>query len=66
MVYVFHTSAEPNLGCHESEKYFLDPQSKKQIVFPTLSDDASLELTVVVPAYNEEERCKYFHVTKIQ
>jgi dolichyl-phosphate beta-glucosyltransferase len=58
-VYIICTSAEPDLGCHEPEKYFLDPQSKRKVVFPSLADDASVDLTVVVPAYNEEERCKY-------
>ena len=59
VAYIFWTSAEPNLTCFESEKTFFEPRSKQHISFPSLSDNASIQLTVVVPAYNEEERCMF-------
>jgi len=30
---------------------------KIKVPFPSLFEEASIDLTVVVPAYNEEERC---------
>lgn len=62
MAYIFATSSKPNLSCHESEKYFLDPAEKRRVLFPSLDDTGTLSLTVVVPAYNEEERCKWVGV----
>ena len=43
---------------YEQEKFYLDVSSsppKKQL-FPSLADDASRSLSVIVPAYNEESR----------
>jgi len=57
VVYMYCTSSEPNLNCHDSEKYYLDPASDCQVPFPSLSDKATVDLTVIVPAYNEEKRC---------
>lgn len=49
---------KPNLYRHESEKYFFDPQSDSQRgTFPFMeSSEGTLELSVIVPSYNEEER----------
>ena len=57
MIYIYCTSSEPNLSCHDSEKYYFDPMLKIKVPFPSLFEEASIDLTVVVPAYNEEERC---------
>jgi len=54
---MYSTSSEPNLSHHDSEKYYLDPTTNSKVPFPSLSEAASVDLTVVVPAYNEEERC---------
>jgi len=54
---MYCTRSEPNLSHHDSEKYYLDPTLKSKVPFPSLSEEASVDLTVVVPAYNEEERC---------
>ena len=57
VVYIYCTSSEPNLSHHDSEKYYLDPTVNSKVPFPSLSEEASVDLTVVVPAYNEEKRC---------
>jgi len=54
---MYCTSSEPDLSHHDSEKYYLDPTLNSQVPFPSLSEEASVDLTVIVPAYNEEERC---------
>ena len=53
----FTAQAYPNLQRHESEMFFLDPKhgNTKQS-FPSLDDTPSNDLSVIVPAYNEEER----------
>lgn len=43
---------------YEEEKFFLDVSfdPPKKTLFPSLKDDSSLSLSVIVPAYNEENR----------
>lgn len=49
----------PNLSREDSEKYFIDPAKDDELVkFPSLHDPASVDLSVIVPAYNEEDRCR--------
>ena len=45
---------------YDKEKFFLDPNGseKQNLPFPKLSSDATVELSVIVPSYNEEQRCK--------
>ncbi|KAK7096648.1 hypothetical protein V1264_003729 [Littorina saxatilis] len=51
------TDPNPDLHRHENEKYFTDPKKKdSKILFPNISDPPSIDLSVIVPAYNEEER----------
>ncbi|XP_060941422.1 dolichyl-phosphate beta-glucosyltransferase [Limanda limanda] len=53
---VAHATAEMvRLTRHEKEKYFLTASGEKE-PFPSLHDPHSRELSVVVPAYNEELR----------
>jgi len=47
---------KPNLARSEQEKRFNDPKTKETLAFPSLADPASIDLSVIVPAYNEEER----------
>lgn len=47
----------PNFSRHEDEKFFLTGENKKEFV-PSIHDLPTRELSVVVPSYNEEERCK--------
>ncbi|XP_064636766.1 dolichyl-phosphate beta-glucosyltransferase-like [Lineus longissimus] len=57
LIIIYVTSeAYPDLSRHESEKYFQDPKAKKQSKFASLFDDASVQLSVIVPSYNEEMR----------
>ena len=53
------TYRDPDLRRFDSEKFFVDPNSNgEKRPFPSLSKDATVELSVVVPSYNEELRCK--------
>lgn len=51
------TAGMVDLTRHEKEKYFLTTTGEKRL-FPSLHDPHSRELSVVVPAYNEELRCE--------
>ncbi|KAG7322441.1 hypothetical protein KOW79_013787 [Hemibagrus wyckioides] len=56
LVVIAHvTAGMMDLRCDEKEKYFLTAAGLKE-PFPSLSDLSSLELSVVVPSYNEESR----------
>ncbi|KAK2828329.1 hypothetical protein Q5P01_019363 [Channa striata] len=56
LLVIAHVTARMvNLTRHEKEKYFLTATGEK-VVFPSLHDPHSRELSVVVPAYNEELR----------
>ena len=51
--------AVPNITRLESEKYYKDPnKNNATYAFPFLEEEGSLDLSLVVPAYNEEERRK--------
>ncbi|XP_047464004.1 dolichyl-phosphate beta-glucosyltransferase [Mugil cephalus] len=55
LVIVHLTAGMVNLRRHEKEKYFLTAKGEKEL-FPSLHDAHSRDLSVVVPAYNEELR----------
>lgn len=57
-VLLYKTKPYPNIQRHKDEDTFLDPQTIQTIAFPSLDDPPTLELSVIVPAYNEEKRCK--------
>ncbi|CAK8683803.1 dolichyl-phosphate beta-glucosyltransferase-like [Clavelina lepadiformis] len=48
------TSSTPNIVRYDSEKYYETPDGK--FAFPSIHDKPTLELSVIVPAYNEEDR----------
>ncbi|XP_066590586.1 dolichyl-phosphate beta-glucosyltransferase [Prorops nasuta] len=50
------TSPYPTIFRDEAEKYFFHPKTKDKKAFPSLYDKWSIHLSVIVPAYNEEER----------
>lgn len=50
------TSPYPIIRRHKEERYFLDPEIVENIEFPSIDDEPSLDLSVIVPAYNEESR----------
>lgn len=53
------TKPYPYVHRSKNEKYFIDPKTGDNILFPSIKDKYSLNLSVIVPAYNEENRCKY-------
>lgn len=56
MLLIAHlTAGMVDLKRHEKEKSFLTATGEKE-PFPSLHDPSSLELSVIVPAYNEELR----------
>lgn len=55
IIVAMSTKPYPDLGRYDSEKYFLNEKQEK-CLFPSINDPASIELSVIVPAYNEEER----------
>ncbi|KAH9507878.1 dolichyl-phosphate beta-glucosyltransferase [Bulinus truncatus] len=60
ILFIFYTyitaKAYPYLGRHDSEKFYFDPKSKSKRLFPDYTNSPTLNLTVVIPAYNEEKR----------
>ena len=53
------TKRAPNLSLSENEKRFTDPSSGERCLFPSINDDPTVTLSVVVPAYKEESRRTY-------
>jgi len=49
------TEKIPNILTFPQEKFFIDEEGK-EVEFPSLEDQFSIDLSVIVPAYNEEER----------
>lgn len=47
----------PVLYQHEEEKFFLNARGQKETL-PSIRDSPTKQLSVVVPSYNEEKRCK--------
>ncbi|XP_071554489.1 dolichyl-phosphate beta-glucosyltransferase [Temnothorax nylanderi] len=56
-VVIYVTSERyPRISRDESEKFFLDCKTKGREAFPSLHDPWSVHLSVIIPAYNEEQR----------
>lgn len=57
IILIYLTSSPyPDLGRYENEKFYYNPSKKEKCKFPSIHDPASVDLSVVVPAYCEEER----------
>lgn len=41
----------------DNEKHFID-ENARQVLFPSLEDESTLDLSIIVPAYNEQDRSK--------
>lgn len=52
------TSPFPTLTRTKKEEQFWDSGAEEHRTFPSIDEDHTVHLTVVVPAYEEEERCK--------
>ncbi|KAB0798765.1 hypothetical protein PPYR_06645 [Photinus pyralis] len=50
------SSRYPIIMRSRKEKYFMDPNSGKFVEFPSIYDNSSIHLSVIIPAYNEEVR----------
>ena len=48
----------PIIVRYESEKTFIDVTTDKSQEFPFLEEEPNVILSVIVPAYNEQDRCK--------
>ncbi|KAK8830699.1 hypothetical protein WA577_004426 [Blastocystis sp. JDR] len=53
---ILKSNAHTKCDIHASETVFFNPITNKEDPFPSLDDDATLALSVIVPAYNEEKR----------
>lgn len=59
IIFLFFTSPPPDMYRYLNEKSYADPNKDNAMVdFPSLYSPASIDLSIVVPAYNEEERRK--------
>jgi len=56
---VVTTERAPPNHRFESEETYVDPATGQRRPLGDISDIHSVELSVVVPAYNEEERCMF-------
>ena len=56
VAFIFATSDSlPKIEVFETEKTFIDEDNERQ-KFPSLDEQATVDLSIIVPAYNEEER----------
>ncbi|XP_072942279.1 dolichyl-phosphate beta-glucosyltransferase [Epargyreus clarus] len=56
LVIYMTTNPYPVVKRYKEEESYYDQNVKTNVKFPHISEDCSLNLSVVVPAYNEEER----------
>lgn len=56
LVLYLTTQPYPNVWRYAEEKFYFDPATGEREAFPSLNDDWSVHISVIVPAYNEEER----------
>lgn len=57
MFYLYWTKSDADLTCHDKENYFVDTKSKEgRTKFPSIDDPPEIDLSIIVPAYNEESR----------
>lgn len=59
------TKPYPIVVRHEEEEQFSNPANGELTAFPSLQEPYSINLSVVVPAYNEEERCMLLLLTHL-
>ncbi|KAJ0179553.1 hypothetical protein K1T71_005265 [Dendrolimus kikuchii] len=50
------TKPYPIIERFKEEEYFNDPEKKTKVKFPSIEDEYTVNLSVIIPAYNEQER----------
>lgn len=55
------TTPFPQIIRYEDEKYFMDPVTKTKQPFPSINESPKIALSVIVPAFDEEQRCRLIH-----
>ncbi|XP_037927285.1 dolichyl-phosphate beta-glucosyltransferase [Teleopsis dalmanni] len=50
------TTALPMIKRNKLEKYYFNPNTKLDEAFPSIDDEPSVDLSVIIPAYEEEKR----------
>ena len=58
-MYVLTCTKEMAYKRYECERYFYDPISDSRVTFPSSSAKPDVDLSVIVPAYNEGQRSEY-------
>lgn len=57
MFYLYWTKSDADLTCHDKENYFVNTKSEEgRTKFPSIDDPPEIDLSIIVPAYNEESR----------
>lgn len=57
ILFIYFTSTTyAKVVMFDAEKFFIDPKSNEKHSFPSIDDRSSVLLSVIVPAYNEEQR----------
>ena len=52
----------PNFVDDPSENYYQDGSKKEQFTFLNSRKDPTKTFSIIIPAYNEEERCECFNL----
>lgn len=55
------TTPFPQIIRYEDEKYFMDPITKTKQPFPSINESPKIALSVIVPAFDEEQRCRLMY-----
>ncbi|CAD5114505.1 DgyrCDS3629 [Dimorphilus gyrociliatus] len=57
LIYAYTGTRKPNVKRYDSERKYIDPANDNKVLeFPSLEDPPTKELSVIIPAYNEEKR----------
>lgn len=59
LILIASSQPYPVIKRTKKEKHFYNPTTGENEEFPSIQDAPTVNLSVVVPAYNEEQRCKY-------
>lgn len=59
IILIATSNVYPVINRSKKEKYYVDPKTGNEQLFPSIKDEPTINLSVIVPAYNEEVRCKY-------